>query len=106
MLKYLMKGIVLNYRQHWIIDNIPVKLCYRNVVNQEICTRSFPIGCYVTKSGYTSEFCNNYGRKKDTFYMFNHLDFEIIYHTKHDEANRGIFASRIIAARVWVNRFV
>ncbi|CAF1001894.1 unnamed protein product [Rotaria sordida] len=47
MLKRLMKGIILNYQQHWILDNMPITLCYKNTENLEFCSRSFPIGCYV-----------------------------------------------------------
>jgi transmembrane 9 superfamily protein 2/4 len=76
-----MKGMVLNYQQHWIIDNMPVALCYKNTENQEFCSRGFPTGCYVTKSGQSKESCNIRDGKNDTFYVFNHLDFEIIYHS-------------------------
>ena len=80
-MKRLMKGMVLNYQQHWIVDNMPVALCYQNSEKQEFCTRGFPIGCYVTKSGQAKESCNIRDGKNDTFYVFNHLDFEITYHS-------------------------
>ena len=53
-----MKGMVLNYRQHWIIDNMPVILDYRNADNQEFSSQGFPIGCYVTKNGQSKESCD------------------------------------------------
>ncbi|CAF2613373.1 unnamed protein product [Rotaria sp. Silwood2] len=80
-LKRLMKGVVLNYQQHWIIDNMPVTLCYLNSENTEFCSRGFPIGCYVSKRGQAKESCNIRDGKNDTFYIFNHLDFEISYHS-------------------------
>ncbi|CAF4572455.1 unnamed protein product, partial [Rotaria sp. Silwood2] len=106
LLKRLMKGMVLNYQQHWIIDNMPVTLCYKNTENQEFCARGFPIGCYVTKSGQSKETCNIRDGKNDTFYVFNHLDFEIIYHSGQDETWGTAFGEnggRIIAAKVQVN---
>jgi transmembrane 9 superfamily protein 2/4 len=80
-LKRLMKGMVLNYQQHWIIDNMPVTLCYTNADGKEFCTRGFPIGCYVTTRGSSKEACNIRDGKSDTFYVFNHFDFEISYHS-------------------------
>jgi transmembrane 9 superfamily protein 2/4 len=109
MLKRLMKGMVLNYQQHWIIDNMPVTLCYRNTDDQEFCSRGFPIGCYVTKSGQSKESCNIRDGKNDTFYVFNHLDFEITYHSGGGETWGTAFGEdggRIIAAKVQVNRSV
>jgi hypothetical protein len=76
-----MKGMILNYQQHWIIDNMPVTLCYSNAEQKEFCSRGFPIGCYVTKRGQSKESCNIRDGKNDTFYIFNHLDFEISYHS-------------------------
>jgi transmembrane 9 superfamily protein 2/4 len=104
-----MKGMVLNYQQHWIIDNMPVTLCYRNTEGQEFCSRSFPIGCYVTKSGQSKKSCDIQNGKNDTFYVFNHLDFEITYHSGQGETWGSAFGEdggRIIAAKLQVNRFV
>ena len=101
-----MKGMMLNYQQNWIIDNIPVTWCYTNIEDQEFCSQGFPIGCYVTKSGQSKESCNIRDEKNDTFYVFNHLDFEIIYHSEQDEARGRTFASRIVAANVKLNRCV
>jgi transmembrane 9 superfamily protein 2/4 len=84
-----MKGMALNYQQHWIIDNMPVTLCYTSADNKEVCSRGFPIGCYVTKRGQSKESCNIRNGKNDTFYVFNHLDFEISYHS--GQGNRGIY---------------
>ncbi|CAF5105640.1 unnamed protein product, partial [Rotaria sp. Silwood1] len=105
-LKRLMKGMVLNYQQHWIIDNMPVTLCYLNSENKEFCSRGFPIGCYVTKRGQSKETCNIRDGKNDTFYIFNHLDFEISYHSGAGETWGAAFGEdggRIIAAKVQVS---
>ncbi|CAF3853291.1 unnamed protein product [Rotaria sp. Silwood1] len=107
MLKHLMKGMILNYQQQWILDNMPITLCYTNIENKEFCSRGFPIGCYVTKNGQTKESCNIRGGKNDTFYVFNHLDFEITYHSELGETWGNAFAEdsgRIISAKVQVNR--
>jgi hypothetical protein len=85
MLQRLMKGMLLDYQQNWKLDNMPITLCYRNIENQEFCSRRFPIGCYVTKSGQSKESCNIRDGKNDTFYIFNHLDFEITYHSGEGE---------------------
>lgn len=129
LLKRLMKGMVLNYQQHWILDNMPVTLCYTNAEGQEFCSRGFPIGCYVTKSGQSKESCNIRDGKNDTFYLFNHLDFEIFYHSGKgqwmEEKSRlvtstmaffisdetwgsafGEDGGRIVAAKVQINRSV
>ncbi len=99
MLKHLMEDIVFNFGEYWIIDDIPIKFCYWNL-DQEICFHSFQIGCYVSKNSQTSQLCNRLAVKRDTFYVFNHLDFTIVYH------NQGKFANRIVAVKVQVNRSV
>lgn len=107
MLKRLMKGMVLNYQQHWIVDNMPVTLCYKNVDDQEYCSRGFPIGCYVTKSGQAKESCSIKDGKNDTFYLFNHLDFTITYHSGERETwgqSFGENGGRIISAKIEVHR--
>jgi transmembrane 9 superfamily protein 2/4 len=50
-----MKGMVLNYQQHWILDNIPITICYKYFDSQEFCSRGSPIGCYITKDGQFKE---------------------------------------------------
>ncbi|CAF1419139.1 unnamed protein product [Adineta steineri] len=105
-LKRLMKGMTLNYQQHWIIDNMPVTLCYSNAESKEFCSRGFPIGCYVTKRGQSREACNIHDGKNDTFYVFNHLDFEITYHSGEGESWGEAFGEdggRIVAAKVQVS---
>ncbi|CAF0949458.1 unnamed protein product [Adineta ricciae] len=109
LLKRLMKGMTLNYQQHWIVDNMPVTLCYKNAEEKEFCSRGFPIGCYVTKRGQSKESCSIRDGKNDTFYVFNHLDFEISYHSGQGESWGTTFGDeggRIIAAKVQVSRLV
>jgi len=107
-LQHLMKGMVLNYQQHWILDNMPITLCFKNTEGQDFCSRGFPIGCYVTKSGQSKESCNIRDGKNDTFYLFNHLDFEIMYHSGENEAWGTAFGEdggRLVAAKVQINSF-
>ena len=47
--------------------------------------------------------------KNDTFYVFNHVDFEIVYHSGEGETWGTAFGEnggRIIAAKVQVSRSV
>lgn len=105
----LMKGIILNYHQHWIVDNMPVTLCNTNAAGAEICSRGFPIGCYVSKTGRSKQTCSIQNGKNDTFYVFNHVELEIVYHSGEGETWGQAFGEnggRIIAAKVKVKRFV
>lgn len=56
-LTFLKEAINLNYKQNWIIDKLPIMWCYITIDNYEYCTRGFPIGCYVTKTGQKSNPC-------------------------------------------------
>lgn len=56
-MRFLKKAIILNYQQHWIIDNLPVIWCYFTQDNKEYCSRGFPVGCYVTKTGQKKDTC-------------------------------------------------
>ncbi|KAF6040011.1 hypothetical protein EB796_001698 [Bugula neritina] len=89
----LMRAIQLNYQQHWLVDDIPVQLCYKvQVMDQSRsthCERSFPIGCYVDEKGEQRDFCNSdIGRytEEKAFYLFNHLDIVITYHPAGDKS--------------------
>ncbi|KAA8588770.1 hypothetical protein FQN60_010115 [Etheostoma spectabile] len=82
-LDFLKMGMQLNYQHHWIIDNMPVTWCYDVEDGQKYCNPGFPIGCL-------SEF-----NKKNTFYVFNHVDIKITYHSGASEGWRG---ARLVAA--------
>lgn len=56
-LRFLKKAVILNYQHHWIIDNLPVIWCYMTTDNQEYCSRGFPVGCYVSKTGQKKDAC-------------------------------------------------
>jgi len=82
-LNFLRKGILQNYQHHWIIDNMPVTWCYPVEGDKRFCSPGFPIGCYVTKSGKGKDACvtNVDFNKDDTYYVFNHVDIVVAYHS-------------------------
>jgi transmembrane 9 superfamily protein 2/4 len=56
-MRFLKKALLLNYQQHWIIDNLPVIWCYITEENNQFCSRGFPVGCYVNKNGIQKDVC-------------------------------------------------
>uniref|UniRef100_A0A667XY56 Transmembrane 9 superfamily member n=1 Tax=Myripristis murdjan TaxID=586833 RepID=A0A667XY56_9TELE len=96
-LDFLKKGMQLNYQHHWIIDNMPVTWCYEVEDSQKYCNPGFPIGCLVTPDGRAKDACviNAEFNKKNTFYIFNHVDIKITYHSGAQEGWRG---ARLVAA--------
>ncbi|XP_062332265.1 transmembrane 9 superfamily protein member 5 isoform X2 [Osmerus eperlanus] len=96
-LDFLKRGMQLNYQHHWIIDNMPVTWCYDVEDNQKYCNPGFPIGCLVTLDGRVKDACviNSEFNKKNTFYVFNHVDIKITYHSGENEGWKG---ARLVAA--------
>ncbi|KAM9850058.1 transmembrane 9 superfamily protein member 5 isoform 2-T2 [Aulostomus maculatus] len=96
-LDFLKMGMLLNYQHHWIIDNMPVTWCYEVEESQKYCNPGFPIGCLVTPEGRVKDACviNAEFNKKNTFYVFNHVDIKITYHRETTEGWRG---ARLVAA--------
>ncbi|XP_054886646.1 transmembrane 9 superfamily member 2-like isoform X2 [Poeciliopsis prolifica] len=96
-LDFLKMGMQLNYQHHWIIDNMPVTWCYDVEDGQKYCNPGFPIGCLVTTDGRAKDACviNSEFNKKNTFYVFNHVDIKITYHSGQTEGWRG---ARLVAA--------
>jgi len=63
------------------------------------------MGCYVDAQGNPRDACvmNAMYSKKDTFYLFNHLDLQITYHSGHGESWGAAFGDkggRITSVRV------
>ncbi|KAK5896869.1 hypothetical protein CesoFtcFv8_009987 [Champsocephalus esox] len=87
----------LNYQHHWIIDNMPVTWCYDVEDDQKYCNPGFPVGCLVNQDGKPKDACviNAEFHKKNTFYLFNHVDIKISYHSGDAEGWRG---ARLVAA--------
>ncbi|XP_029463650.1 transmembrane 9 superfamily member 2-like isoform X5 [Rhinatrema bivittatum] len=98
-LDFLKKGMQLNYQHHWIIDNMPVTWCYDVEDGQQYCNPGFPIGCFVTPDGQPKDACiiDSEFNKKNYFYLFNHVDITITYHSGSGENWPG---ARLVAARL------
>ncbi|XP_037531681.1 transmembrane 9 superfamily member 2 isoform X2 [Nematolebias whitei] len=96
-LDFLKMGMQLNYQHHWIIDNMPVTWCYDVEDNQKYCNPGFPIGCLVAADGRAKDACviNSEFNKRSTFYVFNHVDIKITYHSGTSEGWSG---ARLVAA--------
>lgn len=76
-------AILRNYQHHFIVDNMPLTFCYPVENDQQYCSNGFPIGCYVDSNGKQRDTCvmhSNY-INKDSYYIFNHLDIVISYHS-------------------------
>ncbi|CAB1337189.1 unnamed protein product [Coregonus sp. 'balchen'] len=97
MLDFIKNGMQLNYQHHWIVDNMPVTWCYDVEDGQKYCNPGFPIGCLVTEDGRAKDACviNLEFKKRNTFYIFNHVAIKITYHNGEGEGWRG---ARLVAA--------
>lgn len=99
-LSILRKGISLNYQHHWIVDNMPVTSCYETEDGKQFCTTGFQMGCFA-KDGRDT--CIRTPDKQDAYYIYNHVDLTITYHSGEQEEwgmkfkNNG---GRIISVKV------
>ncbi|XP_046401504.1 transmembrane 9 superfamily member 2 [Ischnura elegans] len=82
-LTHLKKGMSMNYQHHWIMDNMPITWCYKMEDDRQYCSTGFPMGCYVRER----EPCviSSLYSKPKTYYIFNHVDLLITYHSGKDE---------------------
>lgn len=83
-LEFLKYGMLFSYENHWIIDNMPVAWCYITTSGQKYCSTGFPMGCYVDKKGVQKDACQmdpTVFNVPDTYYLFNHVDITIQYHS-------------------------
>ncbi|XP_065127947.2 transmembrane 9 superfamily protein member 5 isoform X2 [Paramisgurnus dabryanus] len=96
-LDFIKRGMELNYQHHWIVDNMPVTWCYNVEDDQKVCNPGFPIGCLVNQEGKPKDACviNADFNKKNTFYIFNHVDIIITYHSADESNGMG---ARLVAA--------
>uniref|UniRef100_A0A4W3HDD6 Transmembrane 9 superfamily member n=1 Tax=Callorhinchus milii TaxID=7868 RepID=A0A4W3HDD6_CALMI len=96
-LMFLKNGMSLNYQHHWIIDNMPVTWCYDVEDGQKFCNPGFPIGCYVTKDGHPKDACviSSSFNQKDTYYIFNHVDITIHFHSEGNEVGARLVAAKL-----------
>lgn len=103
-LSLLKKGMSLNYQHHWIVDNMPVTWCYNVEGDRQYCNIGFPMGCYSKKSitGYYCSLSEAFN-KPNTYYLVNHVDLIITYHSGKQEewgSNFGENGGRIISVKV------
>ncbi|KMQ93427.1 transmembrane 9 superfamily member 2, partial [Lasius niger] len=103
-LQLLRKGIAVNYQHHWIVDNMPVTWCYQLEDERQYCSTGFPMGCY-SKESRSQQDCTIHGpyNKPKTYYLFNHVNLTITYHSGATEEWGSSFkenGGRIISAKV------
>uniref|UniRef100_A0A8C5MXU0 Transmembrane 9 superfamily member n=1 Tax=Leptobrachium leishanense TaxID=445787 RepID=A0A8C5MXU0_9ANUR len=98
-LNFLKKGIELYYQHHWILDNMPVTWCYDTDNGRKFCSPGFPIGCFVTSDFRKKELCAIFEdfKKANTYYLFNHVDITITYHSGLGENWEG---ARLVTAKL------
>lgn len=102
----LKKGMSLSYQHHWIVDNMPVTWCYPLENDRQYCSTGFPMGCLVRRTSTAGdEGCpiNPNYNKPGMYYIFNHVDLTITYHSGAKEEWGGIHAAsggRIISVKV------
>lgn len=94
-LSKIRKAISLNYQHHWIVDNMPVTSCYETDAGRVYCSTGFPMGCHNPDS------CTTHVTKKG-YYIYNHVDLTITYHSgaKEDWGGRDDNVGRIISVKI------
>ncbi|XP_037960116.1 transmembrane 9 superfamily member 2 [Teleopsis dalmanni] len=99
----LKTGISLNYQHHWIVDNMPVTWCYSLENEKQYCNTGFPMGCLVPPDSADGCAINSNYNKRGYYYLFNHVDLQINYHSGFsEEKSLGLDANggRIISVKV------
>ncbi|XP_078470234.1 transmembrane 9 superfamily member 2-like [Lampetra fluviatilis] len=98
-LDFLKRAMQLNYQNHWIIDNMPVTWCYEVEGAKKFCNPGFPVGCLVSAEGEQRDACviNEAFNKPNTYYIFNHVDITILYHSGDAEHSQE---SRLVTAKL------
>lgn len=98
LLSILRKGISLNYQHHWIVDNMPVTTCYEIEGGRQYCSTGFPMGCSSRR-----DTCIRSTQNADVYYIYNHVDLIITYHSGAKEEWGAHFkenGGRIISVKV------
>lgn len=103
-LNLLKMGMTLYYQHHWIVDNMPVTWCYLiTEAGKTYCSTGFPMGCQARKDMDTCSAIVKTPVEIDDYYIFNHVDLEITYHSGGDEdwaVDFGENGGRIISVKV------
>ncbi|XP_014233286.1 transmembrane 9 superfamily member 2 isoform X1 [Trichogramma pretiosum] len=104
-LETLKEGMQLSYKHFWIVDNMPVTWCYLVNNDYQFCNIGFPMGCFMRDTWSSQENCDidpaTYNKEK-TYYLFNHVDLVITYHSgaNEDWGTGTKNSGRIIAIKV------
>lgn len=101
----LKRAMNLNYYHHWIVDNMPVTWCYQVDGGNVFCATGHPVGCFVDAGYRRKDACVMDARYKErnTYYLFNHVDLNITYHSGDNENWGNAFSGaggRILSVRV------
>ncbi|CAG9097888.1 transmembrane 9 super member 2 [Plutella xylostella] len=100
----LKMGMALYYQHHWILDNMPVTWCYPVLDGKTYCSTGFPMGCQVRRDLDTcTPIVSTSPNQIGTYYLFNHVDIEITYHSGGEEewgVGFGDNGGRIISAKI------
>merc|ERR1719462_79803 len=85
---------------------MPVTWCYQVLATQggedQYCATGFPMGCYVDEKGNQKDACvisRDYN-KADHYYIFNHVDITITYHSGKAEDWGKYFTAEEIGGRI------
>ncbi|XP_077991420.1 transmembrane 9 superfamily member 2-like [Glandiceps talaboti] len=104
--KHLKEAINLNYQHHWYVDSLPVLWCFDSHKGP-YCSPSFPLGCRVTSDGRPRESCgiNTDYNQPDTYYIYNHLEFIVMYNPlkksdEEEEAKSTVMHGKIVKVKV------
>ncbi|KAK8756317.1 hypothetical protein V5799_000973 [Amblyomma americanum] len=57
-LEQLKKGMMKQYRHHWIVDNMPVTWCYLIDTDKQYCSMGFPMGCFTYRNSQPRGLCS------------------------------------------------
>lgn len=97
----LRKGISLNYKHHWIVDNMPLTTCFYREESRLYCSPGFPMGCNTKNKKLGA--CVPESEEANAYYLYNHVDLTITYHSgvKEDWGVKfGSNGGRIISVKV------
>lgn len=78
---------------------MPVTWCYVGEDHKTYCNTGFPMGCYVGITPREVCFSNPSYRQPDSYYLYNHVDLVVTYHSGANEEWGSVFhgkAGRII----------
>ncbi|XP_045108829.1 transmembrane 9 superfamily member 2-like [Portunus trituberculatus] len=101
----LKRAMNLNYYHHWIVDNMPVTWCYVVDGGNVFCATGHPVGCFVDATFRRKDACvmDPKYKERNTYYLFNHVDLNVTYHTGDGENWGTTFSGaggRILSVRV------